>query len=204
MTAILLTAVVLLATANAIQFVRHRERSRHLVYMTGKLRHIVSHGTSEKLLVVTGDRELRSLLAAINDLLDEQQKMTARYQRTNLSMKRMLANVSHDLKTPLTVVLGYLETMLHEKNPKAVPEKLAKVRNKVTEIVDLIRKFFDLARLESGDEELVPGKIKMNEVCKRNLLFFYEVMQSGESRPTSTFPTSPYTRWPMRRRWTES
>ncbi|MGV2442455.1 histidine kinase dimerization/phospho-acceptor domain-containing protein, partial [Bacillus atrophaeus] len=64
-----------------------------------------------QILLLTDDRKLQALLVQINQLLDDNQKITARFTRTEHSMKRMLTNMSHDLKTPLTVVLGYIESI---------------------------------------------------------------------------------------------
>lgn len=86
-------------------------RSAKLAYIHSKLHLILTEPTREKLLVVTSDPELRPILIEINRLLSENQKVTAQYNRTEQSIRRMLSNISHDLKTPLTVILGYIETL---------------------------------------------------------------------------------------------
>lgn len=51
------------------------------------------------------------MIAQINRLLEERQRRRAEYRRTEQAVRRMLANISHDIRTPMTVVLGYLEIM---------------------------------------------------------------------------------------------
>ena len=128
----------------------------------------------EKLLVVTEDKELRELLVEINNLLDFNQKIFADYRKKEISMSKMLSNISHDLKTPLTVVLGYIETIKLDNDIRNEEREilLSKVHNKTLEVIDLINKFFDLAKLESGDKDIPITRVNMNEVCRKNILDF--------------------------------
>ena len=67
-------------------------------------------------MVFTDDKELIPILIEINKLLDFSQKIIADYSKTEIEMRKMLSNISHDLKTPLTVVLGYIETIRLDNN----------------------------------------------------------------------------------------
>ena len=64
----------------------------------------------------------------------------------------MLANISHDIRTPMTVVLGYLEIMRLRKECRE--ELLEKVEARAGEVMELMDRFFTLAKLEAGDMEL--------------------------------------------------
>ena len=46
------------------------------------------------------------LVAQINRLLENQRKVKVDYRRSEISSKKMLSNISHDIKTPMTVILG--------------------------------------------------------------------------------------------------
>ena len=70
----------------------------------------------------------------------------------------MLANISHDIKTPLTVILGYLEIMRLNQTDD---EMLEKVEEKARQVMNLINQFFTLAKLESGDTDVKLSKINM-------------------------------------------
>jgi signal transduction histidine kinase len=97
-----------------------------------------------------------------------------------MTMKKMLSNISHDLKTPLTVVLGYIEAIKLDRNISNEERDvlLSKVDNKTHEVLELINKFFDLAKLESGDKDIPLTRINMNEVCRKNILTFYDILTS--------------------------
>lgn len=93
-------------------------------------------------------------------------------------MRNMLSNISHDLKTPLTVVLGYSETLLHSPSLTDQERKIMteKIQDKAQEVLRLIHSFFDLAKLESGDTELMLSRVNISELCRLKMLSFYEML----------------------------
>lgn len=178
MVAFLLMINVILVGVVFYQFRVQKSKRLNLLYTYEKLQDIVAKQTGEKLLVFTDDKELQKLLVAINLLLEAKQITQADYSKVEMSMRKMLANVSHDLKTPLTVVLGYVE-MLHTNQTLSEEERhalLTKVQMKTNEVIELIHKFFDLAKLESGDKEIELTRINMNEVCLQNILSYYDLL----------------------------
>jgi K+-sensing histidine kinase KdpD len=148
----LLIIILFLISIILFQYKTKKERSKNLKYIENKLSKIIRENTNEKLLVVTEDTELRELLVAVNSLLDFSQKVLADYKKKEISMSKMLSNISHDLKTTLTVVLGYIETIKLDKNISIKEREilLSKVHNKALEVIELINKFFHLVKLESG------------------------------------------------------
>ncbi len=177
---VLLAIIVLLALLNVLQWVTRRKRTEQLSYIINKLHAIIDSSSQEQLLLFTEDAEYRRLLIAINRLLEQNRQSETGFTRTELAMRKMLANISHDLKTPLTVVLGTIETMNRQPDlPKTERERLmGRVHAKAVEIVELINRFFDLAKLESGDKELPLTRIPMNEICRKNMLAYYDLIES--------------------------
>ena len=117
------------------------------------------------------------LCGQINRMLLDRQKMKADYRKQEMSIRKMLANISHDIKTPLTVILGYLEMMRLEQKDD---EMLQKVEAKAGQVTELINRFFTLAKLEAGDVNLTLTKININELCRENVLDFYELLLQKE------------------------
>jgi len=171
----------------------NRRRSRQLGHIHDKLERILEDESSAKLLLFTGDPELRLLLTDINRVLELNQRILAERSGTEQSTRRMLSNISHDLKTPLTVVLGYLEAMeLDPGMPEAErAELIRKVHRKANEVLGMIRQFFDLAKLEAGDLPVPLTRVHMNEVCRRNMLAFYEVLTGQGFEVNLSIPEKP-------------
>ncbi len=141
--------------------------------MNKKLEEILETGSDEKVMVFTDNPVLMELGGQINRLLIDRQKIRADFKREEISSKKMLANISHDIKTPLTVILGYLEIMSLNH---ADHEMLKKVETKANQVMNLINQFFTLAKLESGDTNINLGKVNINEICRENVLEFYDIL----------------------------
>ncbi|MBW9152922.1 sensor histidine kinase KdpD [Clostridium estertheticum] len=157
-----------------------KKRNNTLKYIQNKLNKIINENTNEKLLVETEDKEIKKILVEINNLLDFNQKILADYRKKEISISKMLSNISHDLKTPLTVVLGYIETIKLDNNIGKDERDLllSNVYSKALEVIDLINEFFDLAKLESGDKDITISRVNINEICRKSILEFYENLTS--------------------------
>ncbi|MGE7947553.1 sensor histidine kinase [Lysinibacillus sp. NPDC093688] len=176
----LLLIIVLLVGIIIFQVRAKKQQDTTIQYMHQKLQAIIDEQSSEKILVSTANQELQQLLIAMNALLDHNQKVQATHRKMEGSMKKMLANISHDLKTPLTVVLGYTE-MLQLKQSLSDEERqrlLTGVHSKTLEVLKIIHTFFDLAKLEAGDTDYPMTKINVSEICRKNILSFYDMITS--------------------------
>ena len=172
--------ILLLIIIISFQYLGKREQNSTMQYTHKKMHSIIAEHTGERILAPTTNHELQQLLNAINALLDHNQKIIATHRKIESSMKKMLANISHDLKTPLTLVLGYIE-MLQLDNTLSNEERqrlLTVVHSKTLEVVKLIHVFFDLAKIEAGDTDYPITKININEVCRKNILTFYDMVTS--------------------------
>ncbi|MGE7835234.1 sensor histidine kinase [Viridibacillus arvi] len=176
----LILIIVILIGIIVFQYNMQKNKDKDLRYIYEKLQSNLEKQTTEKLLVVTDDKELQKLLVVINQFLVAKHTTNANQAKVEISMRKMLSNISHDLKTPLTVVLGYIE-ILHTDPTMNEDERqvlLEKVHIKTIEVMDLIQKFFDLSKLESGDKEIELTRVNMNEVCQENILSFYDLLMA--------------------------
>jgi len=151
----------------------NRETQARLREITAKLSEILEQDTDEQVMVFTDDKTLKELCGQINLLLLDRQKMKADFRKQEIASKKMLANISHDIKTPLTVILGYLEIM---RLSNCEDEALQKVETKAKQVMELIDQFFTLAKLESGDKNIEMVQVNINELCRENVLGYYELL----------------------------
>lgn len=166
LTALLCAAVAALSGAVLYQrIVLQAQMRQSLEEMTAALGRVLDGESGEQVMVFTQDQTLTGLIAQINRLLEERQRRRAEYRRTEQAVRRMLANISHDIRTPMTVVLGYLEIMRLRKECRE--ELLEKVEARAGEVMELMDRFFTLAKLEAGDMELERSRVDVGEVCRR-------------------------------------
>ena len=163
-------------------------RSR-LREISGKLKEINDTGSDERVFAFTDDTELMELMAQINRLLEKYGKTRAEHRRSEMASKKMLSNISHDIKTPMTVILGYLEIL--QMNGGDSDEMLAKTERKAKDVMELIDQFFTLAKLESGDMALEDVRIDLCEVCRESILDFYELLTKEDFEVDISLPEEP-------------
>lgn len=156
--------------------------------ISGQLQHIIFEDTEEKVMSFTDDRDVKELISAVNAVLEDRQSRKAEYIRENAASRQMLSNISHDIKTPLTVILGYLEILQMEEQASPL---LGKIQEKAEQVMNLMNQFFTLAKLESGDMKLEMERVDLNEVCRRNLLDFYELLQERRTEVEIRLPEKP-------------
>lgn len=187
----LLAAVifVLLALVACQQFAFRAGTQKKLREISEKLKEILDENTDEKVMVFTGDNTLADLAAQINRLLENSQKVRADFRRSQIASRKMLSNISHDIKTPMTVILGYLEIIRLQKS--AEKEMLGKVEKKAQQVMALIDQFFTLAKLEAGDMELDISQIDICQACRENALDFYELLTAQEFQADIQIPEEP-------------
>ena len=141
--------------------------------ITNKLSDILEQDTDEQVMVFTDNKTLMDLCGQINLLLLDRQKIKADFRKQEIASKKMLSNISHDIKTPLTVILGYLEIM---RLSNYEDKTLQKVESKAKQVMDLTDQFFTLAKLEAGDKNIEMVKINICELCRENVLGYYELL----------------------------
>ena len=157
--------------------------------MGDTLEQILDEKSDEKVMVFTDDKALIHLSSQINRLLDDRQRIQADFRRSEISAKNMLSNISHDIRTPMTVILGYLEIMRLEAVGK--DKMVAKVEQKARKVMELINQFFTLAKLESGDTQVEMGRVNLSECCRENVLDFYELLTQKEFQVEIEIPEEP-------------
>lgn len=181
-----LAAAVLAALVLYQQVVFHSGTQKKIREIHRELKKIQDEESGERVMVFTDNKELMELAAQINRLLEENAKVEADFRRSEMSSRKMLSNISHDIKTPLTVIRGYLEIMRTSCEAQADAEvrvdlrMLTKAEEKASSLMELIDSFFSLAKLEAGDTDIRLSRLDAREVCRESVLDFYEILTEAD------------------------
>ncbi|WP_163581370.1 sensor histidine kinase [Gracilibacillus saliphilus] len=121
-------------------------------------------------------RRMVKLAIKLNKLLQAIQKMAERQSYLESTRKQMIANMSHDLRTPLTSILGYLEAIKNDPNLTGAEKEefIEIIRMKAEKLNHQIYDFFELAKIESEDISLKMEKVNLKEKAEETILMFYQ------------------------------
>jgi len=108
-------------------------------------------------------------------LLELRQADRAAYQARERALRQQIANVSHDLRTPLTSILGYLQLLESERlTSQQRRHYLEIVSDRARVLQDLITAFYDLSRIEGGEYPLDLQPVDLRRALEPLLAGFYE------------------------------
>lgn len=158
-------ALLALAVGTVLAFFLTRSQIRPLKEMSGAVREFSKGDLSRRVNVQCGG-ELEELADSIN-------RMAAELSRLEDSRRSFVANVSHELRSPMTCMRGYVQAMLDGVIDEADrPRYLRIVLDETDRLTDLVRDLLDLSRLESGKFPLTLAPFDINELVRRNLVNF--------------------------------
>lgn len=191
----LLLAIILILVILVIYMMCQKRSVDHQIeYISKKLDQITVNQTEETVKLFTSDASIQSLLQSINEMITAKRHIEVKNTRYQESMRKMLSNISHDLKTPLTVINGYIESI--QSNTRISDEEkqdmLKIVHKRSNELVNLVNVFFDLAKLESEDMDLPLERLKVRDVCNETVLTFYDLVTSKNLEMSIEIPEEDY------------
>lgn len=172
--------VVLLSITTVVSTVLLLLQKKEIANIRSSLKKIREERSSEKLHSVTGTAETDALITEINSLLEDLRSESALYRRRRHELDNMLTNISHDLRTPLTAALGYLE-IVREGGLSAEEEEreLAVISERLGRLRELIDSFFEFSRIVSEDKEPKKESINLVALIEDSVSGFYDVYEDS-------------------------
>lgn len=132
------------------------------------------------LLFSAYEKNTEKLLASMNAYIFTSRKERILYQNREKKLRAQIENISHDLRTPLTSILGYLDLIDKEQLNPEDGESLAVVERKAKTLQNLISNFYDLSRLELEDYRLSMEPVNLARFTEETMLqFYHEFEQKG-------------------------
>ncbi|MEO6398263.1 MAG: HAMP domain-containing sensor histidine kinase, partial [Tepidiformaceae bacterium] len=119
----------------------------------------VARGNYRQRVPATGPKEVRELAANFN-------RMTAEVQRSQQTLRDFLANISHELKTPLTSIHGFSEALLDGtiEDQVGIQRSARVINDESNRVLRLVQELLDLSRLESGQVSMQQDELNLNEL----------------------------------------
>ena len=144
---------------------------------------------NKKLRISLSSKQIEKLAGIINEKNDLEQKTKVKIIQEKEQLKHSIADISHDLRTPLTSIQGYL-TLLKDCEDKEEQEHyFSVIQAKTDYLTELLQIFYDLSLIESEDYILEIEKIDVNRIVTDCLIDKYNELK--ELTPTIKIENAP-------------
>lgn len=153
------------------------------------LREIEDADASRRLRLPTPDRNMEELTRQVNRLLEEKQQAETAHRRAEQERRGEIANISHDLRTPLTSILGYLQLAQGDCSPEERQEYLEVAESRAKALQTLLTGFYDLSRLGADGYPLKMEAVRPGEVLCQLAADYYADFTAAEVEPRMEIPS---------------
>ncbi len=151
---------------------------------------ILKTDTNTVIGVSSPDKYIRSLAKSLNKQLNTLRKEHNRYTQGDTELKNAVTNISHDLRTPLTAICGYLELLEKEEKSENAKRYIKQIEERTEVMNELTQELFRYSVITSVSE-LKCEKTDIRSVLESNLLSFYASFEQNRITPEISLPEKP-------------
>ncbi|NFT15722.1 HAMP domain-containing histidine kinase, partial [Clostridium botulinum] len=152
--------------------------------ITAKLNEILKENSRERIKFYNLSTNKKELVREINIFLDKYQSISIDNKNYKEHHQKMISNISHDIRTPLTALMGYVDLLSDNSITKEKKEEyISIIRERGTALKDLMEEFFQMAKLECNDVEITIEKFNISEVVRKNIITFMNEINERNITP---------------------
>ena len=144
--------------------------------------------TNTLISISSGDRAVQSLVTHINRQLQALRRERLRLHSGNAELTAAVTNISHDLRTPLTALCGYLDLLEQEPQTEAAARYLAVIRERTDAMRALTEELFRYSVLTATADELHTEPVCLNDVLEQSLAAAYGALSARGITPSVQLP----------------
>lgn len=135
---------------------------------------------NRQLKAITTDPKLEELLNRINNIYQARQRERIVYQRSETKIRWEIENISHDLRTPLTSILGYLDLIEESTSQEEKAEYLDIIRKRGKLLQGFIQDFYEISRIEGDDYPLLLEMVAVQNMLKETVVAYYHEFENKQ------------------------
>lgn len=138
---------------------------------------LIKGDCNSQITLSSRDKDLCMLATDLNESLKEQRKLYLLYHQGDQEMKTAVTNISHDLRTPLTAISGYLELLKDEEKSEQVEKYLSIIEERTGHMKKLTEEMFEYSIITSeGEEELPLEDVDLNRMLEDCVMNYYAAL----------------------------
>ncbi|AVP60470.1 MULTISPECIES: sensor histidine kinase [Clostridium] len=152
--------------------------------ITGKLEKILKENSRERIKLYNLSRNKKELVREINIFLDKYESISIDNKNYKDHHQKMISNISHDIRTPLTALMGYVDLLSDNSVTKEKREEYVSIiKERGTALKDLMEEFFQVAKLECNDVDITIEKFNISEIVRKNIITFMNEINERNITP---------------------
>ena len=132
--------------------------------------------TNTLISISSHDKDMRRLAADINTQLRILRREHQRYTQGDTELKTAITNISHDLRTPLTAICGYLDVMKREEKPEKIERYLEIIADRANMMKQLTEELFKYSVILSTDHGEGTEEVLVNQVLEDSIMGYYAAL----------------------------
>ncbi len=144
---------------------------------------ILKSDTNKIITTTSLDKNIRNLANELNKEIKELRKQRLQYQNGNQELKKSITNISHDMRTPLTAISGYIDLLKSCKEEEKEREYLQIIERKTDDLISLTQQLFDFSKTMDMAEKVKKEKCLINQILEETLANFYSVFKENDITP---------------------
>ena len=177
------------------QKIEYRTLEKNITYISSRLESLSLTSENGFLLLSTDCNAVKRLGASINRLLENFYTDKAEFKKSQKAMAQVLTNISHDIRTPLTVLKGNSEILFSKAKESSLPESFQtmaeKIDQKADQLTTTINDYFTMSKIASGDLILNLRKENISQICHDTILDYYDLLEEQQFEVNIQIPSVP-------------
>lgn len=180
----------ILAIALIVMIIKNIMLKKSMDEICSGFERCLSEDTNVQISISSGDKTAKALAKAINRELSELRKMKQQYTSGDKELKEAVTNISHDLRTPLTAICGYLDLLEKEEMSENVRRYVEQIRNRSEALKQLTEELFCYSVI-SSTPEISLEKVNLCRVLEETLISFQTAFLEAKIEPEIQLPSNP-------------
>lgn len=168
------------------------------IYLLQKAAREIKEAFADRLITDTNilidisshDRYMRELANTINIQLRKLRADRHRFQQGDMELKNAVSNISHDLRTPLTAICGYLDLLEQEEKSTTVERYIEVIRNRTEILKQLTEELFRYSVIITTEDDMIKEAVEINRVLEESIAAFYVALNERRIIPNIKMPES--------------
>lgn len=143
----------------------------------------IAQDTNTLITISSGDRVARRLAGQLNDQLRLLRQERRRLQSGDRELKEAVTNISHDLRTPLTAICGYLDLLKGEEKSNTAKRYLSMIENRTEAMKVLTEELFHYSVITFEEEQMEYEEVVLNRVLEESISAYYGAFKKAGITP---------------------